>query len=205
MRADECEGNVGAVAASTDGSYEVCDTKPERCCLNGTPQSPTRSHSADTLPPYPRQSIPPSYPLCSTPVCSDDFIFTSGTPVIRTTSLLSRCTAGDSARTKRTLIKAYRQNLMVHNVPWNPHRSQHPHRGTSAAASARAVDRPCNNTRHWKLLEERTKAPLRSYIAVLSHEAIIDTSRHATGTGQAGGTVLSPFSDRPAASGGCMD
>ncbi|KAM5537891.1 hypothetical protein V8D89_008367 [Ganoderma adspersum] len=180
--AEECKDDFGASTSSNGDLNKGSDVEIELCTLHGASQRPLRSHSIDTLPPYRRQSIPPSYPPCTTPLCSCAPAPVSETPVIRTTSLLSRCIAADSARATRKLIKAYRRNLMVHNVPWKPQGAPHTLHGTSAAASARAVDRPSNNTRHWKLLEGRSRAPLSSYVAVLSHEAIIDASRHGNST-----------------------
>ncbi len=120
----------------------------------------------DTPPSYHRQSSLPSYALFS--------------PLSTTVSTRYTVTSADAARATRKLVRAYRRNLMVHNVPWNLQGVQHPHHGPpSAAASARAIDRPSNATRHWKLLEARSKSRLRPYVTVLSHEATSVTSPHA--------------------------
>nr|VWP01473.1 Serine/threonine-protein kinase MAK [Ganoderma boninense] len=189
IHTDGCEDSAVATEGPIDNDvYDADGTKLANCCVQGPPQRPTRSDSADTLPPYCQQgSVFPPYPPCASPACSADStspLESVETPVMRTTVLLARCTAADSARTRK-LIKAHRRTLMVHNVPWKPQSAPHLLHGNSAAASAIAADRPSNNTRHWKLLEERSRAPLRSYIAVLSHEAIIDTAPHATSSGQA--------------------
>ncbi|PIL33732.1 hypothetical protein GSI_04357 [Ganoderma sinense ZZ0214-1] len=172
QKAENCPLEEAKEDASASGNQQRSPTlvptgtyDPSRPC----------SDFPDMLPSYRRQSSLPPY--------------SSAPPLLTTVFTRYTVTSADAARTTRKLVRAYRRNLMAHNVSWNLQGAQHPHRGLSAAASARAVDRPSNAPRHWKLLESRSTSRLRPYVTVLSHEAAFVASPCVINIGTVGAPV----------------